>query len=336
MKLLNAAEAKEKISVVDFLAAEGHLPDPKMSNSRDAFYRSPLPGRNERTASFKVDRRQNLWYDHGIGKGGSIIDLVMLLYGCTYRDALERLTAFLFFHRPAFPAAEQPATAKVEPSSRTTSNPAGEEKKIQVISTGPIHSPALIHYLGQRRIPLELAQGYCREVRYGLYGKEYYAIGFGNDAGGYELRNPYFKGSSSPKGSTFIDQGAQEVAVFEGFFSFLSLLTLDQIQPQPPTNFLVLNSLSLFEKSRQVMEKHASIHLYLDRDNAGMKRTGQSIKDNSQYRDASVLYQDYKDFNHWLIQNIQRIKREIQALNRAKEVAQNRQVTRSKGGGLRP
>lgn len=339
MRLLTPAEAKKEVLIEDYLAFLGHLPDSKKSNSRNLFYKSPLPGRNEKTASFKVDRRQNLWFDHGAGVGGSINDLIMMYHSCPLPEALKRATDFLSFHRPTLSAIEQPATGMGQPGGSNTAKLSGEEEKIRVISADPIHSPALLHYLDNRKIPLELAQLHCREVRYELYGKQYYAIGFANDAGGYELRNPYFKASSSPKGPTFIDNGERLVAVFEGFFNFLSFLTLHSYQPQAPGNFLVLNSLSLFEKSCPVMEKHGTIHLYLDRDAAGMKRIQQALKSGPQYVDRSTLYQEFKDLNQWLIQHIHRIKREAQAINRAKELSPNRQqkqVNQNKAGGHRP
>jgi hypothetical protein len=326
--MLTFSEAKKQIALEDYLASLGYFRDPKLSNKRDLFYLSPLPGRNEKTPSFKVDRLQNLWYDHGIGVGGSIIDFVMMYYGCTLPQVLERLTTFVSFHRPALSGEEQLNTGIRMPDSGYTDNLSSEEKKIRVTAVGPIQSPALHRYLDNRKVPLELAQTHCREVQYKLYGKLYYAIGFANDTGGYELRNPYFKGSSSPKGSRFIDNGEQQVAVFEGFFSFLSFLTLHQYHPQTLSNFLVLNSLSFFEKSRPLMEKHRTIHLYLDRDNAGLKRTAQAIKGSHQYRDCSQLYLDCKDFNGWLIQNILRIQQEAQAFNRTKEVTQNRYNSR--------
>lgn len=49
------------------------------------------------------------------------------------------------------------------------------------------------------------------------------------------------------------------------------------------------------------MEQHAKITLYLDRDKAGMKFTTQAIKDNSLYKDGSLLYPEHKDLNQWLI-----------------------------------
>ena len=49
-------------------------------------YLSPL--RQEDTASFHVDYTKNLWYDHGAGVGGSIIDLVMHMHNIDFLDAL--------------------------------------------------------------------------------------------------------------------------------------------------------------------------------------------------------------------------------------------------------
>ena len=54
---------------------------------------------------------------------------------------------------------------------------------------------------------------------------------------------------------------------------------MNQNQDHELTNFLVLNSLSFFEKSLPLMEKHESIHLYLDLDNAGRKYTNLALKD---------------------------------------------------------
>jgi hypothetical protein len=104
-----------------------------------------------------------------------------------------------------------------------------------------------------------------------LYGKNYHAIGFKNNAGGYELRNEKFKASSSPKDVTLIENRSDKLTVFEGFFNFLSYLAIHQKQEQPQTKFLVLNSTSFFEKSLPLMQSHKSVHLYLDCDTTGQK-----------------------------------------------------------------
>ncbi|WP_315819361.1 toprim domain-containing protein [Paraflavitalea speifideaquila] len=108
------------------------------------------------------------------------------------------------------------------------------------------------------------------------------------------MRNAHFKGSSAPKTSTFLDQGCKELAVFEGFFNFLSFLTLNQYRPLPAGNFLVLNSLAFFDKSRPLMEQHAGITLYLDTDAAGSHCTQQALKHGPQYQDGSPFMQVVK------------------------------------------
>ena len=75
------------------------------------------------------------------------------------------------------------------------------------------------------------------------------------------------------------------------------------------SDFLILNSLSFFEKSRIAMESYSSIHLLLDRDKMGMQCTEQALKWSAKYQDKSQLYDPFKDLNEYLIQKDgQRIK----------------------------
>lgn len=69
-------EKLRDIDLVGFLASIGH--EPTKISGIQYWYRSPL--RNEKTPSFKVNRRLNRWYDFGIGKGGSILDFCRALY----------------------------------------------------------------------------------------------------------------------------------------------------------------------------------------------------------------------------------------------------------------
>lgn len=106
---------------------------------------------------------------------------------------------------------------------------------------------------------------------YQLEDRQYFAAGFENRSGGYELRNPYFKGSSSPKDITHIENGGKSICVVEGFMDFLSLLTLRKNLHPVQSDFLVLNSVSLAEKSLDVLKDYQNVFLYLDHDNAGKK-----------------------------------------------------------------
>ena len=77
----------KNISIRDFLSRRGILP--KYERNGYGMYLSPL--RDERTPSFKVDYMRNLWYDFGLGEGGTLRTLVMRLEQCGSREAVRRL-----------------------------------------------------------------------------------------------------------------------------------------------------------------------------------------------------------------------------------------------------
>lgn len=296
MEKLTCSEAKQ-IDLVDYLASLGHQPQ-KVKN-QDYWYLSPL--RDEKTPSFKVNRKLNVWYDHATGKGGNLIDFGTQYFNCSVAELLQRLSGQA---GPSFSFHPQQQTGhshSVQPS------PAGEKKenpesKIVIMDSRVLADKSLLDYLQKRNIPQDIASRFCREVDFLLYGKKQTVIGFQNNAGGYELRSQNFKGSSSPKDTTFIDNGSKLLAVFEGFFNYLSYRTMNHKTGEPLTNFLVLNSLSFFEKSRNLMENHVQVNLYLDRDKAGINCIQEALNWNQHlYKDQSHLYSNHKDLNDWLV-----------------------------------
>jgi hypothetical protein len=86
--MLSGFSDAKQIAIQDYLSRLGFEPDKIRGNNY--WYRSPL--RNERDASFKVNTRFNVWYDHGSGEGGNILDLGVKLYQCTVAEFLERLS----------------------------------------------------------------------------------------------------------------------------------------------------------------------------------------------------------------------------------------------------
>lgn len=281
--------------MVAYLESLGHKPQRIRGN--DYWYLSPL--RQEKTASFKINRKLNLWYDHGMGNGGNLIDFAIAYFNCTVRDLLFRLRS------------GQSSTLSFQlPDRRILNESPNEEGKIQILDARPIQSTSLKDYLKERKIPFEIACQYCVEVDFKLYGKIKTTLGLANDLGGYELRSSTFKGSSAPKTVTYLNGNEKELAVFEGLFSFLSYQTLREqkdglqinFQPNGRTSFLILNSLAFFEKSRLKMESHENVHLYLDRDEAGRKCTRKALLWSPKYRDQSGFYKQHKDLNEYLVQ----------------------------------
>jgi len=86
---LSCQDAK-RIDLVDYLAQLGH--HSRRIRRDDHWYLSPF--REEKTPSFKVNKRLNLWFDHGTGKGGDLIDFGTLYHYCTIPELLERLTQY--------------------------------------------------------------------------------------------------------------------------------------------------------------------------------------------------------------------------------------------------
>jgi hypothetical protein len=269
---------------VDYLATLGHHPT-KVSHPH-YWYKSPL--HDERTPSFKVNRQLNKWYDFADGRGGNLVDFGILYHQCGIPELLQRLSG------PEIAAERHVVQAQQLQDTA--------QKPIDILSAHGITSYPLIRYLRSRRINEEVADNYCQEVRYQRGDKIFYAIGFKNDCGGYELRNEKYKGGSSPKDITTIDNGAKDLAVFEGFFDFLSYQTLNRNQGAPDRNFLILNSTAFFEKSLPFMQGYRHVHLYLDTDPTGEKYTGQALAlDKDKFMDERSLYHGHKDLNDWLM-----------------------------------
>ncbi len=305
-------EAKQ-IDLVDYLAALGHRPQ-KIRN-KDYWYLSPL--REEKTPSFKVNRSLNAWYDHGIGKGGNLIDFGILYFNCSVSNFLKHLSEYQnpsisLFHQPS-PSLNLPASA---PSLANEKKETVNEGKIIILEARPLAETSLLKYLEKRHIPLDIAEKFCKEIDFLLYGKIRTVIGFQNNAGGYELRSADFKGSSSPKEVTFFDYNKEQLNVFEGFFNFLTHQAMNKENILPLTNFLVLNSLSFFLNQRERMEQHQQIHLFLDRDSSGIKSTQEALQWSKKYIDQSHTYKKYKDLNEYLIKHQEPRHKQSQRLGR--------------------
>jgi len=279
---LSCREAKKR-DLVEYLADLGHTPH--HIKNHEYWYLSPL--RKEHTPSFKVVRRLNIWYDHGIVKGGTIVDFGILYHRCTISEFLRILES-----RPNLSGL--PKSSDQVPLKEILPSP------ILIKSVHPIDSLHLRSYLAIRYVPLLLAQQYCRQVDFELHGKETSALGFPNQSGGFELRNANFKGSTHPKDYSFFDNGLGIVTVLEGVFSFLSYLAVRQ-QILPPPNFLILNSLAFLERARPLLEKHSLIDLHLDNDESGKQSTAKALQWNVKYRDQSHLFSPHKDWNDHLM-----------------------------------
>ena len=159
----------------------------------------------------------------------------------------------------------------------------------------------LTEYLEERGIPYAIASRHCCRLNYGVRGKRYFAVGFPNMAGGYEVRSRYFKGCIPPKSVSLVkanDIPADECLVFEGFMDFLSAVTLGVTGN---ADCLVLNSVANVEKAAGLLDGYGRIGCFLDRDEAGRRTLAAlTMRYGERVTDRSSLYDGCKDLNEYL------------------------------------
>ena len=280
----------KQIKLQDFLAAMGCKPVKQYGVN--LMYLSPL--RTEKHASFKVNTEINQWYDFGIGRGGNIIALAELLYNSS---DVSYLIHQIERNAPSSVSGSLPTVKPITPQNSF--------ENLQVLS---ISHPALIKYLGERCIDIEIARTVCKELHFDTRGKHYFGIGFPNIAGGYEIRNPFFKGCIAPKDiSHFYAEEPKKVCfVFEGFMDFLSFMTLKKKENPQNTglkqqDYMVLNSVTNIHKAKGSLLRYENVQCFLDNDDAGRNAYLQLSKElGKSVTDASTLYNGFKDLNEYL------------------------------------
>ena len=273
----------KQISITDYLQQQGY--SPARVQGIHFWYYSPL--RNESTPSFKVNTERNQWYDFGSGEHGDIIDLVCALHRCTISEAIRLLSG-----------AKQVAHQEFSFGGERKIF----ERKLEILSALPLSNPYLLRYLAARAIPLPVASAYCSEVLFQNMKRTYYAIGFANDALGWEIRNMYFKGCIAPKAVTTIKRGTDRLQIFEGFMDFLSWQVLN---PSSTSDAIVLNSLALLPRIQEKIKSYKQVESFLDNDDAGRKSFEVLKQFYPQIIDGSVRYRTYKDLNEWLVSKSQ-------------------------------
>ena len=286
---MNIQEAKQ-IKIADYLQSLGYSPVKQQGNC--LWYKSPF--RQETEASFKVNTDRNLWFDYGLGRGGNIIALAGVLYASDH-------VPYLFGK-----IAEQ--APHIRPISFSFRQQASEPS-FQHLEVGELTHPALLRYLQERGINIALAKAQCKELHFTHNGKPYFAIGFPNVAGGFEVRNRFFKGCVAPKDISHIRQqgeAREKCLVFEGMMDYLSFLTIRQREsPGMPCtdwqDYVILNSTANVDKALYPLAGYRHIHCMLDNDEAGRKAV-EAIRQEYKWRvrDASHLYSGHNDLNDYL------------------------------------
>ena len=294
-------EAMKHYPLEDFLARLGHHPVQRRVNA--IWYKSPY--REEHTPSFKVNPERNLWFDFGASKGGNIFALA---------GEFIKSNDFLTQARYVAEVADMPLQdyePRHYPEVRQSAGHSFED--VEVL---PLQSRALLHYLQERGIPSAIAIANCKEMRYTTHGKRYFAVAFGNEGGGYEIRNPFFKGCVPPKDVTLLSVGSEACNVYEGFMDYLSARALGIGGGE---DHLVLNSVSNAARAYRHLDGYGKVQCYIDNDEAG-RRTLEALRTRYGERvsDCSGIYGGCKDLNEYLQSRLKQDEKNNKNIKRLK------------------
>jgi hypothetical protein len=288
MTTINPTLIKEQVTVAGLLARLGF--QPAKPAGPELVYHSMLR-EGDRTPSFSVNDTLGVWYDHGTGKGGNVIDFGLAYWpGLSFREVLTKIweTAQL-----AVPFSFQPAVSTSGRRRKALKLP-----HYQVENVKPLASMAICQYLDNRGL-LDIAPQFLKEVHYYVEDethkfKHFFAAGHQNELGGWEVRNKHFKGCLGRKALTLIAGIDRRLAIFEGYFDYLSWR---HEQPNDHTSVLVLNSLSLLEQGLRIAMAYPHIDCFFDHDKAGRAATRRLLQALPYASDRSAYYKGYNDYN---------------------------------------
>ena len=273
------ARAKDK-DMVEYLFSLGYEPESE-TGSMVRYY---SPFRNEGVPSFVVSKKRNTFFDFGTRDRGDLLDFVMQHEKVNLPRALDIILK------------------GTSVASHTFDREKAKDPSIIIKRKSGIVSSDLIVYLAQRKISPVIAQKYLVELVFsfpqGQYPfKDYVALGFKNDSGGYEIRSRFFKICSPPKNITTLKGRSKDIVLFEGFMDFLSHQT--KYGDLGSKTVIVLNSLS-FLPSILPMLRGKRVYSYIDKDKAGDEATEMMKDEGVDVLDCRISFIGFKDINEQL------------------------------------
>lgn len=294
-KFLTAAEIKERVSLVALLTNLGY--EPSRKSGKEWMYLSMLRD-SDTEPSFSVNDKFGVWYDHGVGKGGNIIDFGLAYWPVlSFREVLQKIVEV---SRADLAAPQDGAESYRRRRIRR------HVKKIphyQVEEVKPLgNNDAITAYLQARGV-WHVAIDRVQEVYYHVedemgFRKYFFAAGWQNESGAWEVRNKYFKGCLGVKGLTIIPGNPDRIAVFEGYLNYLSWLATNNGATE---TVLVLNSLSMLQAGIEYGKSYPESSVYFDHDEKGLAATAEYINAVPGSTDQSAVYDGFNDYNDWLI-----------------------------------
>lgn len=290
---MNLNELKQSVSISDVLSRLGH--QPVRAGRVELSYRAPY--RKDTAPSLQVNDRLGLWFDHGTGQGGSVLDLAMLLFDTRdVREAARELNAL--FEQPF--VSSRPRAPVNTPDNAIERIPHYRILRIGVVGT----NQAIAAYLENRGILSEAIRSRAvKEIYYELEHesgerKRYFGAGWFNDSDGVDIRSDFAKICLFKKDIlTLPGRVGERINVFEGMMNFLSALKERTVSLKDHN--VILNSLTMSGRLIQRLDEvdPAAIRLYLDNGLAGDEHTRKLLHAFPGALDRRHYFKGFGDYN---------------------------------------
>lgn len=329
---LSASKFKEKIdrvkrSVDIKLVIESTGSQPAFSNPAKGEYTYHAPYRQDDKPSLKISVPLQSFVDYGCKEEwrGDVIELTRLIHGQGDKNAMPFFEAVKWLENfsgsSVAPKAISPVHGQIRPSREASY--LGD--RFTFVKATPVtrksHPNTLDYITKNRQISLKVASRHLQVVTYrdnaapadDPLGRQRYAIGSRNDAGGWDIRTPSngnFKISLGAKGvTTYLGHPKADTGhLFNGQFDFLTRLEMTgEETPHNPT--IVSNSDSMMAEAARTIKEHPHLqhvkrwYVWQDNDDSGEKATQAFIAElNGGTADFEVYtvnhwYEPYKDLN---------------------------------------
>lgn len=212
---LNAGTIREQVPLSVLLSKLGH--QPAKSTGEEQLYLNVL--RNSETRpGLAVNTQLGIWFDRFTKKSGDIIDFGMAYWsGFSSDEVIEKISQLC--------AGPQEAAVTDRPTGRKRR--AVKIPYYHISETRPLgNNPEITAYLQSQGI-WEISLGQLKEVYYYVVDekhrrKDFFAAGWQNENGGWEVIGRNFAGSLGRKGMTFIPGDTNSLVLFEEYISYLS------------------------------------------------------------------------------------------------------------------
>ena len=273
------------VKLEEILVSLGH--HPTKQNEKEAWFLNPFY--TETQASFKINKNLNYWYLHSEGIGGNNVDFMKKYLNASVKEALE------WAEKQNFSSFQQ----------QNVIHSINSKPNYQITEIKKLQNEHLKSYLHQRGFSTKVYP-LVKEIHFTIGEKNLFAIGFENLSGGWELRNSFYKGSLLKKDISVVNlnnesqnqnETGKRIVVFEGFMDALSFV---EMKPFFIGDLLVMNSISLLNRTKEHLKIYSEIYLFLDNDKAGETCKNSIMKSFPEAKDHSEIYALHKDLNDYL------------------------------------